>query len=93
MIHDGHADPCNWSVGDVEGSPQQEFSSVMAAVTVPVALVPSLSTRTSHAHQSGAAAVHCSNECPTFLLLKFDDVPLKSTFSCFFLPPNFFFMF
>lgn len=59
---------------------QQDFSSVIRVVTVPVSLLLSLSTCTSYTHQSHMPAVHCSNECPTFLLLKFDDFLLKSFF-------------
>lgn len=55
----------------------QDFNSVIRVVTVPVSLLLSLSTCTSYTHQSRMPAVHCSNECPTLLLLKFDDVLLK----------------
>lgn len=66
---------------------QQGFSSAIRVVTVPLSLL-SLSSCTSYTHQSHIPALHCSNECPTFLLFKLDDVPLKLSFFC-----NFFFMF
>lgn len=59
----------------------QDLSSVIRVVTVPVSLLLSLSTRTSYTHQSHMPAVRCSNECPTFLLLKFDDGPIEVFFS------------
>lgn len=54
--------------------------SAPLSVTVPVALVLSLSTCKSYTHQRSAPAAHRGNECPTFLLLKFDDALLKSFF-------------
>lgn len=68
----------------------QGCSSVIRLVTVTVSLLLSLSTCTSYTHQSHMPAVRCSNECPTFLLLKFDDVLLKSFFP---FSTSFFFIF